>query len=113
MIEKFPGFHHFFTITNLSLTPKRRAKSLTPSFAKQCSLIDNGTALPSFFPLITEKSLSDVNLSIEDIKKIVSKLDSNKAHGEDMISICMLKLCDKTICKPLNIIFKSCLTRVC
>ena len=27
-----------------------------------------------------------------------------------MISIPMLKLCNKSICKPLNIIFKSCLT---
>ena len=73
--------------------------------------IDNGSTLPSLFPLITEKSLSDVDFSIEDIKKIISRLDSNKAHGDDMISISMLKLCDKTICKPLNIIFKSCLTQ--
>ena len=28
-----------------------------------------------------------------------------------MISIRILKLCDKSICKPLNIIFKSCLTQ--
>ena len=28
-----------------------------------------------------------------------------------MISILMLKLCDKSICKPYNIIFKSCLTQ--
>ena len=73
--------------------------------------IDNGSILPSLLPLITEKSLSDVDFSIEDIKKIISRLDSNKAHGDDMISISMLKLCDKTICKPLNIIFKSCLTQ--
>ena len=60
--------------------------------------------------MITEKSLSNVDFSIEDIKNI-NKLDSNKAHGDDMISICMLKLCDKSICKPLSIIFKSCLTQ--
>ena len=111
MVEKFPEFHHFFTITNLSLTSKRRAKSLTPSFAKQCSLIDNGSTLPSFFPLITEKSLSDVDFSVEDIKNITNKFDANKAHDDDMISIRMLKLCDKSICKPLSIIFKSCLTQ--
>ena len=28
-----------------------------------------------------------------------------------MISIRMLKLCDRSICKPLSIIFKSCLTQ--
>ena len=78
---------------------------------KQCSLIDNGSALRSLFPLVTEKSLSVVDFSVEDIKNMISKLDSNKAHGDDMISICMLKLCDKSIFKPLSIAFKSCLTQ--
>ena len=32
--------------------------------------------LPSLFPLITDKSLSDIEFSTEDIKSI-SKLDSN------------------------------------
>ena len=76
-------------------------------FAKQCSLIDNGAVLRSLFPLITEKSLSDVDFSVEDIKNIISKLDSNKVHGDDMISIRMLKLCEKSISKPFSIIFKS------
>ena len=71
-------------------------------FAKQCSLIDHGSILPSLFHLITtDKSLSDIDFSIEDIKNILSKLDSSKAHGDDMISIRMLKLC----------VFKSCLTQ--
>ena len=51
--------------------------------------------LPSLFHFITEKLLSDVHFSAEDIKHIISKLDSNKAHIDNMISICMLKLCDK------------------
>ena len=80
-------------------------------FAKQCSLIDNGAVLRSLFPLITEKSLSDVDFSVEDIKNIISKLDSNKAYGDDMISIRMLKLCDQSIFKTLSIVFKSCLTQ--
>ena len=78
-------------------------------FAKQCSLIDNGSTWPSLFPLITEKSLSDVDFSVEDIKNIIIKLDSNKAHSDDMISVIMLNLCDKSIFKPLSIVFKSCL----
>ena len=48
---------------------------------------------------------------MEDIKNIISKFDSNKAHGDDIISIHMLKLCDKSICKALSIIFKSCMTQ--
>ena len=73
-------------------------------------MINSGT-LPPLFPLITEKLLSDVGFSVEDNKNIISKLYPNKAHGGDMISICILKLCDKSICKLLNIIFKSCLTQ--
>ena len=61
-----------------------------------------GVYYPNFL-LITDKS------SIEDTKNIISKPDSKKARGDDKIGIRKLKLCDKSICKPLNIIFKSCL----
>ena len=44
-----------------------------------------------------------------DILKVIGKLDPSKAHGHDKISIRMLKLSDKTICKPLHMIFTSCL----
>ena len=88
---------------------KEKSKIFNSFFTKQCSLIDNGSTLPPLFPLITERSLLDVDFSVEDIKNI-SKLDSNKAHGDDMISIGMFKLCDNSICKPLSTIFKSCLT---
>ena len=90
---------------------KEKSEIFNSFFAKQCSLINNGSTLPTFFPLITEKSLSDVDFSVDDIKNIISKLDSNKAYGDDRISIRMLKLCDKSICKLLGIVFKSCLTQ--
>ena len=40
---------------------------------------------------------------------MINSEDLNKAHGQDMISICMLKLCGEAIFRPLNIIFKTCL----
>ena len=39
---------------------------------------------------------------------LIKNLSPNKAHGH-MISICMLKLCGKPICKPLDLIFQSCI----
>ena len=33
------------------------------------------------------------------------------AHGHDMISIRMLKICGESISKPLEIIFKSCIEK--
>ena len=40
-------------------------------------------------------------------------LDPNKAHGHDMINIRMLKICGKSTIKPLLIINKKCLKKVC
>ena len=36
------------------------------------------------------------------IYQIIKNLHPNKAHGHDMISIRMIKLCGISICKPLN-----------
>ena len=61
----------------------------------------------SFFQKI--KSLSNITFTEKDIEKVMENLDSNKAHGHDMISIRMLKICGKSIIKPLLIIYKKCL----
>ena len=55
------------------------------------------------------QSLSTVEFSTNDILKIIRNLNPNKAHGHDMISIQMLKICGESICKPLGIAFQSCL----
>ena len=45
------------------------------------------------------------------MENIIQSLDSNKAHGHDMISIHMLKICGKSIIKPNLIIYKNALRR--
>ena len=45
----------------------------------------------------------------DDIKRIICKLDPNKAHGHDVISIRMLKMLGDAIVEPLFKIFKNCL----
>ena len=47
---------------------KEKSKIFNSLFGKQCSLIDNGSTLLSLFPLITDKSLSDVDFLVEHIK---------------------------------------------
>ena len=44
-----------------------------------------------------------------DIKSIINKSDPNKAHGHDMISICITKLFGDSVYEPFEIIFKPCL----
>ena len=78
-------------------------------FTEQCSPISNGSVLPSELPLRTDSSLSSFHFTKDDILRIINNLDPNEAHGHDEISIRMLKICGDSICRPLSIIFKTCL----
>ena len=66
--------------------------------------------LPTSLSYQTNKRLSSVTFSAEDIGKIIEGLDHNKAHGHDNISILMLKICDDTMCKLLEMIYSQAFT---
>ena len=72
--------------------------------------MSNNSVLPTNLPQLTSKCLDSIHFSSSDIAKIISRLDPNKAHGHDMLSIRMIELCGNSICKPLSIIFKDCLS---
>ena len=57
----------------------------------------------------TNKSLNNITFNEDDILRIIKNLDPNKAHGHAQISIRMLQICAKSICKPLHLIFSSCM----
>ena len=78
-------------------------------FAKQFSIIDNSSELPLNLIKKADKFISAIILTCDDIATLIKNLEPNKAHGHDMISIRMLKLCSKSICKPLDLIFQSCI----
>ena len=98
-----PLYHQGSFITNFKL----KAELFNSFFASQCSWIKNDSKLPSYSNYNTDNRLSTVNISIDDIAKIIQNLDLNKAHGHDKISIRMLQLCGNSICKPLNLIFQQ------
>ena len=81
-----PLFHDKF-ITDF----KEKAELFNSFFSKQCSIMDNGSKLPSNLVYHTNEKLSYIVFNSEDIGKVISDLDPNKAHGHDMISIRMLK----------------------
>ena len=95
--------------TNLSQNSKKKLNYLTIFFVNQCSLLINNSVLPANLPQLTSKCLDSVHFSSNDMAKIISRLDPNKAHGHDILSIRMIKLCGNSICKPLSILFKDCL----
>ena len=76
---------------------------------KECSLINTSSVLLTTLIMKTRESLSTICFTRDDILNIIRNLDPNKAHGHDMISIRMVKLCDASLCKSLEVIFKSCL----
>ena len=98
-----PLFHENKFITDF----KEKAELFNHFFVNQCSLLSNNSVLPTNLPQLTSKCLDSIHFSSGDIVKIISRLDSNKAHGHDMLSIRMIKLCGNSICKPLSIIFKD------
>ena len=104
-----PLFHENKFVTDF----KEKPELLNEFFAKQCSLIGNNSYLPNQLTYSTEKRLRIMRFSQDDIAKIIQNLNPNKAHYHDQVSNRMLKICGKTICKPLERIFRECLnTRV-
>ena len=57
----------------------------------------------------TNERLSSVKITNDDIHKIIAKLDLNKAHGHDKISIRIIKICSTSICRSLRLIFNHCI----
>ena len=98
-----PIFHNNKYVTDF----KEKSEVVNSFFANQWFLIPNNSILPSELKLLTEHILTSCDFSETDILQIINSQDSNKAHGHNMISICMLKLCGEAICRPLNIIFKT------
>ena len=76
-------------------------------FAKQCSIIENNSVLPSSTNPIIDQYLANIEFTKDDIKRIICKLDPNKAHGHDMISIHMLKMSGDAMIEPLFETFKD------
>ena len=101
-----PLFHENKFITDF----KEKAELFNRFFVNQCSLLSNNSVLPTNLTQLTNKCLDSIHFSSSDIVKIISRLDPNKARGHDMLSIGMIQLCGNSICKPLSIIFKDCLS---
>ena len=90
-----------------------KANLFNDYFSKQCTTIDNNSAIPANTSFVTEERLSTFEICPGDIVKIIRSLDPNKAHGHDEITIRMIKMCASSIAKPLAILFRNCLESEC
>ena len=101
-----PLFHENKFITDF----KEKAELFNQLFVNLNSLLSNNSVFSTDLPQLTIKCLDLIHFSSSDITKIISHLDPNKAHGHDMLSIRMIKLCGSSICK-LSIIFNDFLNK--
>ena len=109
MEKKYLAFLQFGTMIYVT-DFKQKCQLFNSHFSEQCTLLKNISTLPNICSKHTNNILDTIIFSKEDIYKIIKNLDPNKAHGHDMISIRMIKLCGISICKPLEIIFLKCLS---
>ena len=87
---------------------KEKANLFNKYFLSQFNSLQNGRKLQENQTYITETKLSSFNIETEYIYKITKALYINETHAHNEISIRMLKLCDGSIVKPLDIIFNNC-----
>ena len=107
--KKIPCIPPLFYQNRYITKYKDKAELFNKVFASQCYLINNSSVLPSLLFKRTENVVSSIDFGSDDIAKLIHNLDPNKAHGHDMISICMLKICSNSIYKPPQLIFQSCI----
>ena len=88
---------------------KEKSKIFNNYFEQHCSVINNNSTAPERILYRADASLAKIVFIADDMANIIKNLDSNKSHGHDNMSIRMLKICGVSICKPLEIIFRTCL----
>ena len=81
------------------------SQRVNSNFIEQCTPLVKNSKLSIFSTAHTELFY----FSADHVWDIIKKLDSNKIHGDDMISIRMLKVCGHSTWKLLKIISKNCL----
>ena len=84
-----------------------KANIFNKFFADQCTPLKNNSSLPVNQIFLTQSRLTSIDFDEDELLKIIRALNINKAHGHDDISIRMIKICDKSLIKPLTFLFKT------
>ena len=106
--KKIPCILPIFYENDFVIDFQKKAEIFNEFFAKQRTVVPNSSKLPSVFIRKTDKYLSTVTFFENEIKKAIRNLDPNKAHGHDMLSIRMLKICADALCGPHGLMFQFC-----
>ena len=103
---KVPRIPPLFVQGKFITNCKEKASLFNSFFTLQCTPMLNESVLPAF-KFITNSRVSSFEIDCDEIKNIISGLNTSKAHGPDNISVNMLKLCIDQLCVPLKIFFDN------
>ena len=78
MIKKIPCIPPVFHNNKFVIDFKEKVELFPTFFAEQCSLPNNNSELPKSILFLTETRLSNVQISNENIIKIINNLDPIK-----------------------------------
>ena len=84
-----------------------KANIFNKFFADQCTPLKNNSSFPVNQIFLTQSRLTSLDFNEDELLKIITALNINKAHGHDDISIRMIKICHKSLIKPLTFLFKT------
>ena len=70
-------------------------------FPEQCHPLNNASDLPANQIFLTQSRLGSLDFNEGELLQIIKALNINNAHGHDDISIRMVKICNKSLLKPL------------
>ena len=82
-------------------------------FADQCQPLNNASDLPTNQIFLTQSRLGSLDFNEGELLQIIGALNINKGHGHDDISIRMIKICDKSLLKPLTVLFRNSIKSSC
>ena len=105
--KKIPIIQPLLVDNNFVIDIQTKANIFNKFFAEQCTPLKNNSVLPVSQMFLTQSRLNYIDFNEVEILKIIKALNIHKAHGHDDISIRMIKICDKSLLKPLILLFEN------
>ena len=94
--------------SNIEVEDKRKADVLNRYFADISTINDSNVEIPDF-PSRTDQTITNFNISQDEVVDVLNSLKLNKATGLDAISHQMLKNTANSVSLPLSILFNMAL----
>ena len=106
MKKKIPIISPLLIDDNFVTDIQTKANIFNTFFGEQCTPL-NSSVFPANQMFFIRSRLNCINFNEDEILKIIRALNILKVHGHDDISIRMIKICDKSLLKPLILLFEN------